>query len=122
MQKGAIGRRIAHEVRLWCDKPARDVYFLGKSFMCSAGVTIMSGFPFNRRFITADTLLLIQEHKLKKSVEFNGAPRGCLSLANNLIAQIESAKMLERHGFVQLVKGAKLTVDDVWMHVLNKHW
>ena len=98
------------------------MYFLGKSFMCSAGVTIMSGFPVNRRFITADTLLLIQEHKLKKSVEFNGAPRGCLSLANNLIAQIESGQILERHGFEQIVAGAKLTVDDVWMHVLNKHW
>ena len=98
------------------------MYFLGKSFMHSAGVTTMSCFPVNRRFITADTLLLIQEHKLKKSVEFNGARRGCLSLANDLIAQIESGQMLERHGFEQLVEGAKPTVDDVLMHVLNKHW
>ena len=30
--------------------------------------------------------------------------------------------MLERHGFEQLVEGAKPTVDDVLMHVLNKHW
>ena len=89
------------------------MYFLGNSLMYSAGVTVMSGFPVNRRFITADTLLLIQEHKLKKSVEFNGALRGCLSLANKLIAQIEFDQMLERHGFMQLVAGGKLTVDDV---------
>ena len=98
------------------------MYFLGKSFMHSAGVTTMSCFPVNRRFITADTLLLIQEHKLKKSVEFNGALRGCLSLVNNLIAQMKCGQMLERHGFNQLVEEGKLTVYDVLMHVLNKHW
>ena len=98
------------------------MYFLGKSFMYSASVTIMSGFPVNRRFITADTLLLIQEHKLKQSVEFNGALRGGLSLANNLIAQIESGQMLERHGFKQLVAGSKVTIDDVLLHLLSKHW
>lgn len=117
-----IGRRIALEVRLWREKSGRDVYFLGKSFVYSAGVTIMSGFPVNRRFITADTLLLIHERKMKKTVEFNGALRGCLSLANDLIAQIESGQMLERQGFEQLVEGTQLTVDDVLTHVLNKDW
>ncbi len=117
-----IGRRIALEIKLWREKADRDVYFLGKSYVYSAGVTIMSGFPVNRRFITADTLLLIHERKMKKTVEFNGALRGCLSLANDLIAQIESGQMLERQGFEQLVEGTKLTVDEVLSHVLNKDW
>ena len=117
-----IGRRIALEIKLWREKSGRDVYFLGKSFVYSAGVTIMSGFPVHRRFITSDTLLLIHERKMKKTVEFNGALRGCLSLANDLIAQIESGQMLERHGFEQLVEGTQLTADDVLNHVLNKDW
>ncbi len=117
-----IGRRIALEIKLWREKSGRDVYFLGKSFVYSAGVTIMSGFPVHRRFITSDTLLLIHERKMKKTVEFNGALRGCLSLANDLIAQIESGQMLERQGFEQLVDGTQLSVDDVLHHVLNKDW
>lgn len=117
-----IGRRIALELQLWQQHGGRDIYFFGKSFVFSAGVTIMSAFPVNRRFITSETLLLIHERKLKKTIELNGALRGCLAQMNDVIAEIESGQMLEREGFTELVKGTKVTIEQLEKKVLTKDW
>ncbi|MES2942792.1 MAG: peptidase S14 [Pseudomonadota bacterium] len=117
-----IGRRIALELQLWQQHGGRELYFFGKSFVYSAGVTIMSAFPVNRRFITSETLLLIHERKLKKTIELNGALRGCLAQVNDVIAEIESGQMLEREGFAQLVNGTLLTLEQLEKKVLTKDW
>lgn len=117
-----VGRRIALELQLWQRHEGRDLYFFGKSYVFSAGTTIMSAFPPARRFISADCQVLIHERKLKKTIELNGALRGCLSQANDVIAEIEAGQRLEREGFELLVEGTQLTVDDVEKRVLNKDW
>src|SRR5689334_22311892 len=63
-----MGRRIAQELRLWQDQDARQVWFLGKTFVFSAGITIMSAVPRDRRFVTRDCELLIHERKMKKEL------------------------------------------------------
>ncbi len=116
-----IGRRIAQEVRMW-QGDGREVYFLGKTFVFSAGITIMSAFPQTHRFLTADCELLIHERKMKKDIHLEGALRGCMSAVNDVLAEIESGQRLEREGFAQLVQGSSLSAADVENKVYNKDW
>ncbi len=48
-----VGRRIAQELTLW-QKSQREHCFFGKTYVYSAGVTIMSAIPPQRRFLTKD--------------------------------------------------------------------
>ena len=116
-----VGRRIAQEVRMWRNA-GTDVFFLGKTYVFSAGITIMSAFPIAHRFLTADCELLIHERKMSKQLNLEGALRGCMSAINDVLAEIESGQRLERHGFAQLVEGTSLTAEDVGNRVYNKDW
>ncbi|MET0209461.1 MAG: ATP-dependent Clp protease proteolytic subunit [Burkholderiaceae bacterium] len=117
-----IGRRIGQEIRLWREHQHREVFFLGKTYVYSAGVTIMSFFPPTHRFVTNDCEFLIHERKLKKELHLEGALRGCRSMVQDVLAEIDSGQRLEREGFAQLVQGTALTVDDVQRNVLDKDW
>jgi ATP-dependent Clp protease protease subunit len=115
-------RRIALEIRLWRDATGRDFYFLGKTCVFSAGVTIMSAFPTERRFLTRDTWLLIHERKLTKKVRLNGSLRSCMMQAQDLVAEIESGMAMERAAFAALVVGSKVTEESLMEHVMNQGW
>ena len=116
-----IGRRIAQEVRMW-QGSGTQAFFLGKSYVFSAGITIMSAFPPSHRFLTKDCELLIHERKMKKDLHLEGALRGCLSTINDVLAEIESGQRLEREGFAQLVAGTRLSAQEVENKVYNKDW
>ena len=92
-----IGRRIAQEIRQWRNEKA-DLYFLGKSFVYSAGVTIMGAFDRSHRFLSPDCELLIHERKLKKTLRLDGALRACAAVVKNTLAEIQSGERLERDG------------------------
>ncbi|RYX90284.1 MAG: peptidase S14, partial [Comamonadaceae bacterium] len=117
-----VGRRIAQEIRLWQDKEGRELWFFGKTYVYSAGVTIMSAFARERRFLTSDCEILIHERKMKKSIHLDGALRGCRSTVLDVLAQIDSGQRLEREGFEILVKGTNLTVEDIENKVLQQDW
>lgn len=117
-----IGRRIGEELRLWQEMEQREVYFFGKTYVYSAGITIMSSVPCSHRFLTKDCELLVHERKLKKDIHLEGALRGCRSAVQDVLAEIDSGQRLEREGFIQLVRGTQLTVEDVEHKVLNKDW
>lgn len=117
-----MGRRIAQELRLWQEKEGREVWFLGKTYVYSAGVTMMSAIPRERRFVTQDCEFLIHERKMKKDIHLDGALRGCRSAVQDVLAEIESGQRLERDGFALLVKGTELTVDDIEKRVMEKDW
>ena len=115
------GRRIADELRLWQDAGAQ-IFFLGKTYVYSAGVTIMSSIPPSQRFLTGQTEILIHERKMKKEIHLEGALRGCRALVNDVLAQIESGQRLERAGFAKLVEGTSLTVEELEQRVYDKDW
>lgn len=117
-----IGRRMAQEIRLWREHRQVDVYFLGKTFVYSAGVTIMSAFPVNRRFITEDTVLLVHERKITKTVELKGALRACRALVEDVLAQLESGQRVEDRDFVRLVQGSRMTHAELRDRVLTRDW
>jgi ATP-dependent protease ClpP protease subunit len=116
-----IGRRIAHEICAW-GHDDRQAYFLGKTFVYSAGVTIMSAFQRDRRFLTSDCELLIHERKLDKTLQLKGALRGCRSIVQDVLAEIDSGQRIERAAFADLVKGTPLNVDDLLTKVLERDW
>lgn len=117
-----IGRRMAQEIRLWREHRQVDVYFLGKTFVYSAGVTIMSAFPVNRRFITEDTVLLVHERKITKTVELKGALRACRALVEDVLAQLESGQRVEDRDFARLVQGSRMTHAELRDRVLTRDW
>jgi ATP-dependent protease ClpP protease subunit len=115
------GRRIAEELRLWQEQ-GREVFFLGKTYVFSAGVTIMSAIPPDHRYLAAGTELLIHERKMEHEVQLRGSLRACRSTVHNLLAEIESGQRLERDGFSKLVEGTPLTLDDILKKVMDRDW
>ena len=117
-----VGRRIGLEMRLLAESRGEPVSFLGKTVVYSAGVTVMSAFPATRRFLSTDAVLLIHERRMEKTVHFSGALRASLALARDLLAQIENGQTLERQGFEELIRGSRLTMDEVMCRVQTANW
>lgn len=115
------GRRIAEELRLW-QAAGRALYFLGKTYVFSAGISVMAAFPRDRRYLTQDCELLIHERKLTRQVALDGSLRSCRAKVNDVLAEIESGQRREREGFARLVEGSPLSVQDIEKRVLDKDW
>lgn len=117
-----FGRRIAQELRLWQTQHGREIWFLGKTCVLSAGVTIMAAVPRERRVLTGDCELLIHERKLARDISLKGSLRSGRLLLQNLLAEIESGERLERAGFALLVEGTDIDAGDVTRRVQDKDW
>jgi ATP-dependent protease ClpP protease subunit len=102
-------RRIALEVKLVRDVLHREAYFVGKSFVYSAGATLMSAFPREQRFVTADTILLIHERRLQKEVSMDGPIRANLQIIKEQLKLLETAERLEMEGFDDIAEGSTLS-------------
>lgn len=93
-------------------KPRRLV-FLGKTVVYSAGVTVMSAFPREDRFLTADAMLLIHCRQLDKTVEIEGPMRASMPEVEALLHQLKTGIELETRNFQRLVEGSRVTLDEV---------
>lgn len=108
------GRKIALDIRMCQEHCKRDLYFLGKATVMSAGITIMSAFPRERRFLTKGTALLIHERQMTKDIGIKKEPISQVRIrALNLLAQCDNAIDLERQDFADLVKGSRLSLQDI---------
>jgi ATP-dependent protease ClpP protease subunit len=83
-----IGRRLAEEVRLLRQQHGRDMWFLGKTLVASAGVTIMAAFPKDKRWLTRDTALLIHGRRMTKDLHLEGPLGSCRRVLEEMIADI----------------------------------
>ena len=108
------GRRIALEVRLYREWHKQETYFVGKTAVMSAGVTIMAAFPKACRFLTPDTELLIHERRLQKTLSLDGPIRANIQIVREMLSQLESAERIEKDGFSELVKGSRITLDELY--------
>jgi len=105
--------RIADEVRIAREYHGTDLYFIGRTFVYSAGITIMSGFPVDRRYLSRDTVLLIHGRRVDKQVHFTGPLGGSIRVARELQAEFENGERLERRGFEWLVEGSDVSLDEL---------
>ena len=117
-----LGRRIALDLRLLREQAGKTVFFLGKTVVYSAAVTIMSGVPASHRFLTDDCVLLIHERRMEKEVKFSGALRASIAVVRDLLAELENGQRLERAGFQDLIADTGLTMDTLMAEVLKANW
>lgn len=114
-----MARRVVLEIDLARKRfPARRLVFLGKTTVYSAGVTVMSAFPREDRFLTDDTVLLIHVRQLSKTVEVQGPMRESLSQIEALGHQIKTGMKLEEANFKRLLKGSKVELEDLLQKAL----
>jgi ATP-dependent Clp protease, protease subunit len=106
-------RRIATDIRLARERTGRELLFFGKAVVYSAGVTIMSSFPRERRWLTRGTSLLIHSRSINLTLNLDGplaTERRKLEVA---MAQIDEGLRLQAEGFADLVAGSEVTLEDL---------
>jgi ATP-dependent Clp protease, protease subunit len=108
-----IGRRLAQEVRLLRDRHGRDIWFLGKTLVASAGVTVMAAFPKDRRWLTRDAALLIHGRRMFKDLHLEGPLGSCRRVLEEMIADIDHGLRLEEQGFAELIDGANVDAEEI---------
>lgn len=108
-----MARRILLEVEAARARAAGRFLFLGKSVVYSAGITIMSGFRRQDRWLAADTMLMIHGRKLEQRVEISGPIRASVPMVKALLAQMEIALGLEEKGYRRLIQGCDITFDEI---------
>jgi ATP-dependent protease ClpP protease subunit len=105
-------RRIELEIERLREAHKDHVYFLGKSVVYSAGVTIMAAFPVSHRYLTKDTVLLIHGRQLTKTVELDGPIRHSRPQIKSLLHQFDVGIKLEEAGFRKLIDGSDCKLEE----------
>lgn len=115
------GRRIAEEIRMCREYRGRDILFLGKTFIYSAGITIMAAFEQNERYLSKDCHLLIHSRRLDKHVHFSGPLSSNVQVAEEVLAQLQSGLDLENEGFRKLAEGCSIPFEEIQKRA-SKNW
>ena len=114
------GRRIVLDIQTCREVHKKEIYFLGKTVVYSAGITIMSAFPQQYRYITKDTVLLIHERRMDKEFSLKGKPlAACRQITQQINSQMEMAQKLEDEGFGRLAEGTKLSAEQIGERALG---
>lgn len=106
-----LARRFVLECRSLQERRDGHAYFLGKSLVYSAGITVMAAFPRDRRFLTRDTMLQIHGRVLSRTVELDGPIRGSLGLVRSLEAELRAGVALEEEALRMLIEGSDVTLE-----------
>ena len=108
-----IGRRLAQEIRLLRERHGRDMWFLGKTLVASAAVTVMASFPRDRRWLTRDTMLLIHGRRMLRNLHLEGPLGSCRRVLEEMIADIDNGLRVEEEGFAELIGESAVSLDDI---------
>jgi ATP-dependent protease ClpP protease subunit len=108
-----IARAMGDDIRLLREFKGREILFLGKVAVYSAGATLMSAFPVQNRFLTAGTRLLVHERQISKSVNLNGPLRMMVPSLKAVLHEIETSVDIEEEGFRALIAGSRVSFDEV---------
>lgn len=108
-----VGRRLAEEVRLLQEMQGRDLWFLGKTLVASAGVTLMSAFPRERRWLTRGTTVLVHGRRMKRDLHLEGPLGSCRRVLEEMIADIDNGLRVEEADFQALIAGSRVDLDQV---------
>jgi hypothetical protein len=109
-----LGRRAMLDVEIARERLApRRMVFLGKTIVYSAGVTLMSGFPREDRYLTEDAVLLIHCRQLEQDLKLSGPLRTSLPLLKAKCQEIETGVQLEIDAFERLIDGSEIEMDEL---------
>jgi len=112
-------RRISLEIKLFLAYSGLNGYILGKNTVYSAGMTIFAAFPRAARFLCPQAVLLIHERRLDKDISLKGPIRGSLQIIREQLALLETAEKLEDEGFSDLIRGSRISLDELRDLALN---
>ena len=114
-----MARRMVLEIDIARQRLApRRLVFLGKTTVYSAGITVMSAFAHEDRYLAEDAVLLIHVRQLEKTLQVDGPMRESLSQVEALVHQMRTGMKLEEGNFARLLKGSTLELDDVLQRAL----
>ena len=109
-----VARMMGEDIRYASEmSPDRRFVFLGKAAIYSAGTTFMSFFVTQNRYVTRGTRIMIHERKLSKELKINGPLTTCIAMLKATLHEIEASIVIQNEGFANLIKGSKVTMDDV---------
>jgi ATP-dependent Clp protease, protease subunit len=108
-----IARLMGDELRLLRDQSGREMLFLGKVAVYSAGATFMASFPVDKRFLTRDTRIMVHERQLTSTIELAGPLRSLPATLKAKLHEIEHSIRIEEEGFRALVEGSKIDFDEL---------
>ena len=107
-----VARRIALEIRLFARHSGRTASCVGKTYVYSAGVTILAAFRKERRYLTEDAILLVHERRSENlEINLSGPLASSIQIVKETLSLLETGQKLETEGFAELVGGSRLTVD-----------
>ena len=109
-----VARMMGEDIRFHSEnsKDCRFV-FLGKAAIYSAGTTFMSFFSAGNRYLTRGTRLMIHERKLDKQLHISGPLTTCVATVTAVLHEIEVSIAIQNEGFENLIRGSKVTMDEV---------
>lgn len=108
-----MARTMGDDIRMLREYGGRELLFLGKQAVYSAGATFMSYFPREHRFLTRQTRLMIHERQMNASVNLSGPLRMCISQLKAKLHEIEHSIEIEEEGFRALAEQSRVCFDDI---------
>jgi hypothetical protein len=109
-----VARMMGEDIRFHSENsPNCRFVFLGKAAIYSAGTTFMSFFAVDNRYLTRGTRLMIHERKLDKNLHISGPLTTCVASVTATLHEIEASIVIQNEGFENLIRGSKVTMDDV---------
>lgn len=109
-----VARMMGEDIRFNSEmSPNRRFVFLGKAAIYSAGVTFMSFFARDNRYVTRGSRLMIHERKLSKTLAIDGPLTTCLASVKATLNEIECSIAIQNEGFENLVRGSQISIDEV---------
>jgi ATP-dependent protease ClpP protease subunit len=99
-----VARAMGEDIRLMRAYQGRELLFLGKVAVYSAGATFMSYFPRECRFLTRGTRIMIHERQITKTINLEGPLRTCVANLKAALHEIEHSIRIEEEGFAALVE------------------
>lgn len=108
-----LARRLVLEIALARKRLGRRIIFVGKTQVYSAGVTLMSAFPKEDRYLSRDAVVMIHCRQLDTKVDMSGPMRTSLPKVQALLEEIETGLRLEEENFRRLIDGSDISLDEI---------
>jgi ATP-dependent protease ClpP protease subunit len=108
-----VARLMGDEIRLLRDYSEREILFLGKVAVYSAGATFMAAFPADKRFLTRGTRLMIHERQIHSTLELSGPLKMQVASLKAKLHEIEESVRIEEEGFRAIIAGSHVRFEEV---------
>lgn len=108
-----VARLMGDELRLLREFANREILFLGKVAVYSAGATFMAAFPVDKRFLTKGTRLMVHERIMTSTIQLSGPLKSLTATLKAKLHEIEHSIAIEEEGFRDLVAGSDIAFDEV---------